>query len=267
MAVAPPSRPGPSSVWIADPGVLSKPAPEYPLLHEGTADVFRGVPGGVSPRGDEPADTRRRQQLRGRRPDGPGQVATPAGWSCSAARWTRSPSWTCSCSRNNGDFDAYRPRLARYVKGVEDDTIAAAVHRLHELYGEVARREARLAELGAKKVTRQLARAAPRTCGPIVALFSECHELFGHDEHGAMAAELATKTVKRARKTGDHAAVRHPVQPQGGDPAEARRAGPRERLLLRQDLAVAMTGSSATGRSRRGSARPSCGPAGTAARR
>ena len=37
---------------------------------------------------------------------------------------------------------------------------------------------------------------------PIVALFSECHELFGHDDHGAVAAELATKTIKRARKTG-----------------------------------------------------------------
>ena len=41
------ARTGPAgsvSVWIADPGVLSKPAPEYPLLHEGTADVFEGVP-------------------------------------------------------------------------------------------------------------------------------------------------------------------------------------------------------------------------------
>ncbi len=36
---------------------------------------------------------------------------------------------------------------------------------------------------------------------PIVALFSECHELFSHDELGETAAELATKTAKRARKT------------------------------------------------------------------
>ena len=46
-------RAGHVATWVADPGVLSKAAPEYPLLHEGTADVFRGVPGGVSPRGDE----------------------------------------------------------------------------------------------------------------------------------------------------------------------------------------------------------------------
>ena len=37
---------------------------------------------------------------------------------------------------------------------------------------------------------------------PHVALFSECHELFGHPEHGARAEELAVKTIKRSRKTG-----------------------------------------------------------------
>jgi S-DNA-T family DNA segregation ATPase FtsK/SpoIIIE len=96
-------------------------------------------------------------------------------------------------SRDNLD-DAVRsrvPRLARYVKGVDDDTIMAAVQRLREPYAEVSRREARLAELGAKKVTRGLAEAH-RDMRPIVALFSECHELFGHDEYG----DLATKTAR-----------------------------------------------------------------------
>ena len=44
--------PGTVALWVADRGVLSRPAPEYPLLHDGTADVFEGVPAGVSPRGD-----------------------------------------------------------------------------------------------------------------------------------------------------------------------------------------------------------------------
>ena len=73
--------------------------------------------------------------------------------------------------------------------------------RLHELYAEVARREGRLSDLGAKKVTRQLAQQY-RDLRPKLALFSECHELFGHREFGDIAAELATKTIKRARKTG-----------------------------------------------------------------
>jgi S-DNA-T family DNA segregation ATPase FtsK/SpoIIIE len=51
---------------------------------------------------------------------------------------------------NNGDFDAYQPRLTRYHRGVDDPTVVAALESLRTLYEEVGRREARLAELGAK---------------------------------------------------------------------------------------------------------------------
>jgi S-DNA-T family DNA segregation ATPase FtsK/SpoIIIE len=106
----------------------------------------------------------------------------------------------------NGDFDAYAPRLAIYRKGTDDATVIAAVDRLQELADEVGRREGRLAELGAKKVTRQLAVKHP-DLRPVVFLASECHELFGHKEdgrlsdHAKLAAELALQTIKRARKT------------------------------------------------------------------
>jgi len=138
---------------------------------------------------------------------------------------------------NNGDFDAYQPRLARYVKGVEDDAIAAAVQRLQELYAEVARREGRLADLGAKKVTRQLAKDH-KDLRPIVALFSECHELFGHPEYGELAAELATKTIKRARKTAITLLFDTPVEQERGTTAKAGRAGINQLLFLRQEVAV-----------------------------
>src|SRR3990170_357756 len=49
---------------------------------------------------------------------------------------------------NNGDFDAYRPRLARYHRGIDDTVAAAALQALRDLYEKVAQREARLAELG-----------------------------------------------------------------------------------------------------------------------
>lgn len=72
---------------------------------------------------------------------------------------------------------------------------------LAELAEEVSRREGTLAELGAKKVTRQLA-DKHRDLRPIVANFSECHELFGHREHGQAAADYAEQVIKRGRKTG-----------------------------------------------------------------
>ena len=39
-------------LWVADPGSTERSAPPYPLLHEGVADVFVGIPLGVSQRGD-----------------------------------------------------------------------------------------------------------------------------------------------------------------------------------------------------------------------
>jgi DNA segregation ATPase FtsK/SpoIIIE, S-DNA-T family len=101
---------------------------------------------------------------------------------------------------NNGDFDAYKPRLARYHRGIDDEVAAAALGALRELYEKVGERESRLADLGAKKVTRALAQQHPEL-RPLTALFSECHELFGHEEFGKEAADLAVQTMRRGRKT------------------------------------------------------------------
>jgi len=191
--------PGFASLWVADAGAISKAAPEYPLMHAGTADVFEGVPGGVVARGDGiliPV-VGNNGVLGGQMGQGKSNSARVIMLGCALDPLAELDVFVFA---NNGDFDAYRPRLARYHKGLEDDTIAAAVERLHELYEEVGRRESRLAELGAKKVTRRLAEAHP-DMRPVVVLYSECHELFGHPEFGDIAAELATKTAKRARKT------------------------------------------------------------------
>lgn len=185
-------------LWVADAGALSKSAPEYPLLHEGTVDVFQGVPGGVSPRGDLITIP-----IIGKNIVAGGQMGQGKSNACRVIM--------LGCALDpivelnvfvfaaNGDFDSYRPRLTRYERGIDDETAYAALEHLRWLYDEVARREGRLAELGAKKVTRALAEKHP-DLRPIVSLFSECHELFGHSEFGEEAGELACKTAKRARK-------------------------------------------------------------------
>lgn len=192
--------PGSVAVWIADSGTISKAAPEYPLMYEGTADVFTGVPGGVVARGDPlliPV-VGNNVVCGGQMGQGKSNACRVIMLGCSLDPLAVLDVFVFA---NNGDFDAYAPRLNTYRKGVEDDVIEAAVKRLGELYAEVARREGRLAELGAKKLTRQIAEQHP-DLRPIVALFSECHELFGHPEFGELAGELAVKTAKRARKTG-----------------------------------------------------------------
>jgi S-DNA-T family DNA segregation ATPase FtsK/SpoIIIE len=44
-------RAGYVDLWVADPGSTERPAPPYPLLHDGVADVFAGIPLGMSQRG------------------------------------------------------------------------------------------------------------------------------------------------------------------------------------------------------------------------
>jgi DNA segregation ATPase FtsK/SpoIIIE, S-DNA-T family len=192
-------RAGYVDLWVADPGSTEKPAPPYPLLHDGTADVFTGIPLGISQRGDviAPALPGANVAFGGVMGQGKSNAArvTMAG----AALDPIAELWVFVFA-NNGDFDAYRPRLTNYHRGVDDDTLAAAIDALRALYAEVGRREARLAELGAKKVTRPLAEKYP-DLRPLVALFSECHELFGDSSHGREAADLAVQTMRRARKT------------------------------------------------------------------
>ena len=161
--------------------------------------MFAGVPLGVSQRGDVIAPALPGANVAFGGVMGQGKSNAARVVMAGAALDPLAELWVFVFA-NNGDFDAYRPRLARYHRGVDDATVAAAVDALRALYDEVGRREARLAELGAKKVTRPLAERYP-DLRPLMALFSECHELFGDPHHGREAADLAVQTMRRARKT------------------------------------------------------------------
>jgi S-DNA-T family DNA segregation ATPase FtsK/SpoIIIE len=188
------------NLYVADSGVMDKPTPPYPLLNDGTADVFEGVPIGITQRGDVV-----RMPVVGSNSvfgGQPGQGKSNAvrvavaGVALDPVAEIRMHVFAL-----NGDFDAYTRRLSRYEKGATAEHVASAAQHLQELYDEVGRREGRLAELGAKKLTRTIAEQHP-DLRPMLVGFSECHEMFSHAEHGKLAAELAIAVVKRGRKTG-----------------------------------------------------------------
>ncbi|MFD9890952.1 FtsK/SpoIIIE domain-containing protein [Amycolatopsis sp. NPDC059027] len=193
-------KPGYVKLYVADSGVMEKPVPDYPLLSEGKADVFEGVPMGITQRGDGV-----KMPIVGSNAVFGGQ---PGQGKSNAVRVV-----VLGCALDplceirvhvfamNGDFDAYQPRLAVYEKGATSEHVELAVAHLQALYDEVGRREERLAELGAKKLTRQISEQHP-DMRPLLVGFSECHELFGNGTHGKLAAELAVNVVKRGRKTG-----------------------------------------------------------------
>ncbi|MFJ8966064.1 FtsK/SpoIIIE domain-containing protein [Lentzea sp. NPDC102401] len=187
-------------LWVADSGSGRKPAPAYPLLTSGTVDVFKAVPLGVSQRGDLIAPPLVEANMVFGGLPGQGKSNAVRVVMLGAALDPLAELWVYVFA-GNGDFDVYRPRLARYERGTGVEVVEDALAALHELYEEVGRREARLAELGVKKVTRALAEKH-HDLRPIVAGFSECHELFGNAELGKEAGEIAVNIVKRGRKTG-----------------------------------------------------------------
>ncbi|PRX45340.1 S-DNA-T family DNA segregation ATPase FtsK/SpoIIIE [Prauserella shujinwangii] len=193
-------KPGFVNLYVADSGVMDKPTPDYPLLHDGAADVFAGVPVGITQRGEQVPFC-----LVGSNFVFGGQPGQGKSNGCRVvmlgAALDPLAELRVHVFAMNGDFDAYAPRLSRYHKGTGSEHAEQATEHLHELYAEVTRREARLAEIGAKKLTRPVAEKHP-DLRPLIVLFSECHELFGHAEFGKQAAELAVAVVKRGRKTG-----------------------------------------------------------------
>jgi S-DNA-T family DNA segregation ATPase FtsK/SpoIIIE len=187
-------------LWVANSGSGRKPAPPYPLLTSGTVDVFKAVPFGVSQRGDLIAPPLVEANLVFGGLPGQGKSNAVRVVVLGAALDPLAE-LRVFVFAGNGDFDVYRPRLAQYERGTGLEVVEAALAALHELYEEVGRREERLAELGVKKVTRALAEKH-HDLRPVVAAFSECHELFGNAELGKEAGEIAVNIVKRGRKTG-----------------------------------------------------------------
>ncbi|MEU8439484.1 zonular occludens toxin domain-containing protein [Streptomyces microflavus] len=189
-------------LWVADQGSLSGKVPDWPLLTGGEADYFKGVPIGVSQRGDLVTAKLMATNWIVGGIMGVGKsslvVALLLG-----AMLDPLVDIEAYVMAYNVDYDPMRERLRVLVKGDEDEQIEAAVKALRGLRQEVTDRGKLLEELGGDEVrlTRALAQRDPRM-RPKVVVFDECHELFMHKKYGEEAAELAVKVMKKARKVG-----------------------------------------------------------------
>jgi S-DNA-T family DNA segregation ATPase FtsK/SpoIIIE len=187
-------------LWVADPGVLTKPVPPWPLLTEGTTDFFRGVPVALNARGE---------QVIGRLMAANYLIAGIMGSGKSSlvvslllgAMLDPLVEIDVHVLAYNSDYDPMRPRLRSLVKGDDDEHVVAAMDTLRALASEVSRRGQELERIGTDtKVTREMAERDP-SMRPRIVVFDEVHELFSHKEHGKEAKELALKVTKKARKT------------------------------------------------------------------
>lgn len=187
-------------LWVADKGRLGHGAGPWPLLTDGECDVFDGVPFGRSQRGGLVlAPILERNYLIGGQP---GQGKSSAGRTLAlGCALDPSVELRVFVFASNPDFDPFTPRLSAYVKGDDDNAVAAGLGELQRLRDDVTRRGKLLEQHGAAKVTRKLA-STVAGLHPVVVIFDECHELFEHPDHGGEAGSLAIKVVKKARKCG-----------------------------------------------------------------
>lgn len=188
-------------LWVADPGVLTKPVPPWPLLTEGTTDFFKGVPVALNARGEQVIARLMAANylIAGIMGSGKSSLVIAL---LLGAMLDPLVEIDVHVLAYNIDYDPMRPRLRSLVKGDEDEHVVAAMDTLRYLVGEVSRRGQVLESLGTEtKLTREIAERDP-SMRPRIVVFDEVHELFGHPEHGKEAKELALKVTKKARKTG-----------------------------------------------------------------
>ncbi|WP_253888344.1 hypothetical protein [Actinokineospora diospyrosa] len=190
-------------LWVADKGTLSGGAGDWPLLHEGTVDLFDGVPFGLSQRGTViNAPLIETNWLAGGRP-GQGKTNVLRVLLLGAALDPTAELWAYVMGESP-DFEPLAPRLSRYRVGMDDTVAADAVQALEDLLGEMERRGKVLGEQPGRppKVSRRLADNPRLGLHPLVMAIDECHELFQHPRYGKQAQELAVRLIKRGRKYG-----------------------------------------------------------------
>jgi S-DNA-T family DNA segregation ATPase FtsK/SpoIIIE len=195
----PRDQPGVMDLWVADQGSLTKPVAPWPLLKDGTADYFRGVPVGVDPRG-KPVLGRLFQAnwgVAGMMGSGKSTLIITA---LLGAILDPLVEIDVYCMAVNADYDPLRPRLRTLFVSDDPDEIPTVLRALKALMSELSERGRKLSAAGEPKLTRKLAEADP-AMRPRVVVIDECQELFVSDA-GEEAAELVEKIVAKARKYG-----------------------------------------------------------------
>lgn len=199
------SEAGILDLWVADKGALAEGAGEYPLLHDGFTDVFKGVPYGKTLRG-EPlmAPLKGRNTIVGGQPE--------QGKSSSGRVIMLGAALDVTCELRifvpdtNFDFEAFKPRCSRYVMGAEDNHIEAICLGLEELVDDIQVRGEKLIRYGETEVTRAL---ASKNVGmhPIMAILEEAHLAFNHPVFGKRIAAACETITRLGRKRFIHLIV------------------------------------------------------------
>jgi S-DNA-T family DNA segregation ATPase FtsK/SpoIIIE len=186
--------------WVADKGTLDKPAPPWPLLHDGVFDVFRDrLPWGATMRGAQVSvGMLQKHWLIG---------ATSKQGKSTALRvlalgLALDPTVELRISdlKGDGDWSMFAEIAQTLIEGQADEDAEATATMLEELVAEMARRYERKRELGiVGPIPRELSRRRGSGFHPIYAIVDECQILYAapHPVGGTKDDARAWRAAKR----------------------------------------------------------------------
>jgi S-DNA-T family DNA segregation ATPase FtsK/SpoIIIE len=193
-------------LWVGDQDLSkAKPAP-WPLAKRGAADLFAPIPFGTDPRGRTVTVLLfENNWLTGSLP-GAGKTSGVRVLALSAGLDPTCEVWVFEL-KGSGDLEACERFAHRYVSGMDDGSIEAALIGLRDLKTEVMRRAAAIKNLPRDvcpegKLTRQIANRRSLRLAPLVAIFDEVQNMFAHPVYGKEAGELAEFIIKLGRALG-----------------------------------------------------------------
>lgn len=206
------------NVWIADKGALEEGAGLYPLLGEGFADVFKGLPFGKTLRGDPiKIPVIGRNSICGGAPE-QGKSNSARVVACGYAL-DISTELRIYVPDANFDFDWFKPRCSRYLVGAEDEVIEQMLEEQELLKEEIQNRGNLLRDYEMQEVTREIAHAGVGL-HPVFILVEEAHVPITHRKHGKDFGQLLGENVKLCRKRGMHIFVSTQAPVRGAMPRD-----------------------------------------------
>lgn len=194
----PRTMPGVLDVWVADQGALTGPVPQWPLLHDGEGDYFKGIPVAVDIRG---------KTIVGRLFEANYAIAGMMGSGKSTliiilllgALLDPLVDADVFVMAVNADYKPMKPRLRTLMTGTGREVVEACLNALRDAYDSLSVRGKALDEHNARAVTRELAEKDPRL-RPRIIVIDECQALFMDEEYGEEAEEVSVKLENAARK-------------------------------------------------------------------
>jgi S-DNA-T family DNA segregation ATPase FtsK/SpoIIIE len=202
-----PGHTGRLALWVGHEPASQMTQPRWPLLRDGTVDLFKPFPFATTPRLETVgAELMFRNWLFGGQP-GSGKTFAMRLLVLAAALDVRVEMRGYEL-KGVGDFKPIEPVCQEYGNGNDDDTLTACADMFAWLYGEGQKRSKRiehyfnLGKAPENKVTPELAALPGSGLHPLVVFVDEIQELFLFGKVGKQAGETAEKCIKLFRALG-----------------------------------------------------------------